>query len=79
MFNFNTFFDCYQHSTYKQYLLLLINKENEIKKVIAMSALVASATFSSAAFAQAKSFQGFSVGINGSFVGNTTELTSCGI
>lgn len=49
-----------------------------MKKVIAITAVVASATFSSAAFAQAKSFEGFSVGINGSFVGNTTELTSSG-
>lgn len=50
-----------------------------MKKVIAITAVVASATFSSAAFAQAKSFEGFSVGINGSFVGNTTELTSSGV
>jgi len=45
------------------------------KKLLVASLLSVAAT---GAFAQAKSFEGFSVGINGSFVGNTTELTASG-
>lgn len=50
-----------------------------MKKIIAVSALVASSVFSASVFAQAKNFEGFSVGVSGSFVGNTTELTSSGV
>ena len=50
-----------------------------MKKIITISTLVASAALSSTAFAQAKNFEGFSVGVNASFVGNTTELTSSGV
>lgn len=38
-------------------------------------ALVITSAVSTGAFAQAQAFQGFSVGINGSFVGNSTELS----
>lgn len=46
------------------------------KKLLVASLLSIAAT---GAFAQAKSFEGFSVGINGSIVGNTTELTASGV
>jgi opacity protein-like surface antigen len=41
-------------------------------------ALAITSVVSTGVFAQAQNFQGFSVGISGSFVGNTTELTGGG-
>ncbi len=45
------------------------------KQLLAAALLVAS----TGVMAQAKNFEGFSVGVSGSFVGNTTELTSSGV
>ena len=48
-----------------------------MKKNLLVAALLSVAA--TGAMAQAKSFEGFSVGVNGSFVGNTTQLTSSGV
>ena len=45
------------------------------KNLLAAALLSVAAT---GAFAQAKSFEGFSVGVSGSFVGNTTQLSGGG-
>jgi opacity protein-like surface antigen len=46
----------------------------KIKLLVAAAATV----LATGAFAQAKSFEGFTVGVNGSFVGNTTQLSGSG-
>ena len=48
-----------------------------MKKNLLVAALLSVAA--TGAMAQAKSFEGFSVGVNGSVVGNTTQLTSSGV
>ncbi len=45
-----------------------------MKKIIAVSALITSALFSTSVFAQAKNFEGFTAGVNISSVGASTKI-----